>query len=39
MCSLGSNWQYVINGSDNGLAPIQPQAIIWTIDGLIYWRI
>ena len=25
--------------SDNGLAPNRLQAIIWTIDGLFYWRI
>ena len=26
-------------GSDNGLAPIIRQAIIWTNDGIVYWRI
>ena len=25
--------------SDNGLVPIRRQAIIWTTDGLVYWRI
>ena len=30
ICSLGSNWQYVGIGSDNGLAPSRRQAIIWT---------
>ena len=35
MCSLGSNWQYIIIGSDNGLAPNRQQAIIWTNDGLV----
>ena len=39
MCSLRSNSQYVIIGSDNGLAPISRQAIIWTNYGLVYWRI
>ena len=39
MCSLGSNWQYVIIGSDNGLVPDRQQTIIWTNNGLDYWRI
>ena len=39
ICSLWSNWQYVIIGSDNGLAPNRRQAIIWTSDGLVYWCI
>ena len=26
-------------GSDNGLAPVRQQAIIWTNDGLVYGRI
>ena len=39
MCSLWSNWQYVIIGSDNGLAPNRQQAINWTNDGLVIWRI
>ena len=38
MCSLWSNSQYVIIGSDNGLAPDRRQAIIWTNDGLVYWH-
>ena len=25
-------------GSDNGLAPPRRQAIIWTNDGQVYWR-
>ena len=29
----------VVNGSNNGLAPIRRQAIIWSNDGLVYWRI
>ena len=32
-CSWGSNLQYSIIGSDNGLAPTRRQAIIWTKDG------
>ena len=39
ICSLGSNWHYGSNGSDNGLAPNRRQAIIWTSNGLGYWRI
>ena len=30
ICSLGSSWQYVSIGLDNGLAPCRRQAIIWT---------
>ena len=26
-------------GSDNGLAPVRWQAIIWINDSLVYWRI
>ena len=33
ICSLGSNQQYSIIGSDDGLAPSRWQAIIWTNDG------
>ena len=33
--SQGFNWQY----SDNGLAPLTRQAIIWISDGLVYWCI
>ena len=32
MCSLGFDWEYLINGSDNDLAPNRRQAIIWTND-------
>ena len=39
LCSLGSNWQYVIIGSYNGLALDWWQAIIWTNDGLVYSHI
>ena len=35
----GSNWQYGIIGSGNGLALNRRQAVIWTNDGLVYWRI
>ena len=31
--------QYALIGSDNGLAPNRRQAIIWTNDGIVYWRI
>ena len=44
--SLYSNWQYVITGLDNGLAPNKRQASqtiiwinIWINDGLVYWCI
>ena len=36
---LGSNQQYSVIGSENGLAPIRQQAIIWTNDGIGYWCI
>ena len=39
VCSQGSIEQYASIGSDNGLAPNRRQAIIWTNDGLIWWRI
>ena len=38
ICTLWSNWQVCI-GSGNGLAPVRQQIIIWTIDGMVYWRI
>ena len=34
---LGSIWEYVMVGWDNGLAPNMRQVIIWTNDGLVYW--
>ena len=34
-----SNQQYVIIGADNGVVSNGRQAIIWTNDGLVYWRI
>ena len=37
--SQGTNWQYASIGSNNGLALTTQQAIIWTNDGLVYWRI
>ena len=39
VCSQGSNRQWYSIGSDNGLAPIRRQAIIWTNDGLCWWRL
>ena len=30
--------KYASIGSDNGLEPTRRQAIIWTNDGLVYWR-
>ena len=35
----GFNWQHVIIGSSDGLAPNRPQAITWTHDGPIQGRI
>ena len=34
-----SNEQVSSIGSDDGLAPVRRQAIIWTNDGLVYWRV
>ena len=39
ICSLGSNWQYVSIGPDNGLAPFWRQAIIWTDADPVHQRI
>ena len=39
VCSHGSNQQYSITASDNGLAPARRQAIIWTDDGQFFRRI
>ena len=39
MYSSVSDWQNVIIGSDNDLAPNMRQAIIWTNDGPVYWRV
>ena len=37
--SFGSNLHKSSIGSDNCLAPNRRQAVIWTSDGLDYWRI
>ena len=37
-CSQWYNSQYSGIGSDNGLTPNRRQPIIWTIDGLDWWR-
>ena len=39
LCSLESNWQSGSIGSDNGLVPNGRQAIIWSNEGMFYWRI
>ena len=39
MYSSVSDWQNVIIGSDNDLAPNMRQAIIWTNDVPVYWRV
>ena len=39
VCSQGSNWQSSSIDLDNGLAPNRWQAIIWTNDDPINWRI
>ena len=39
ICSLRSNWQWPSIGSNNDLAPNGRQAIVWTNDGSVYWRI
>ena len=39
MCSQYFNKQQISIGSDNGLVPNRRQAIIWTNDCLVYWRI
>ena len=31
-------YDYSSISSDNGLAPNRQQAIIWTNDGIVYWR-
>ena len=38
VCSQWSNWQYPSIGSDNSLTPNRRHPIIWTIDGLDWWR-
>ena len=37
ICSLGSDWQCIIVSSYR-LVPIWHDAIKWTIDGPVYWR-
>ena len=37
--SSGSNWHLPSIGVNNGLAPNRQQAIIWTNDDQIHWRI
>ena len=39
ICSSELNWQYGSIGSDNGLALIMQQAIIWTNVGMLHWCI
>ena len=39
MYSSGSNWQYGSIGSDIGLAPNTPQAIIRSNVDMLYWCI
>ena len=39
VCCWMCSWQYTSIGSYNGLAPRRRQAIIWSNDGLVYWRI
>ena len=39
LLKLIPNQQQANTGSDNGLAPVRRQAIIWTNDGKDYWRI
>ena len=38
ICSWGTDWIYIIIGADKGLGPNRRQVIIWTNDGLAYWR-
>ena len=39
VCSLGSNWQQVSIGSDNGLVLNRQQTIIWTKSESVQWHI
>ena len=39
VCAWGSNQKYPSIGSDNGLAPVRRQAIIWINEDLLHWRI
>ena len=37
ICSQGSDWQWVIIGSSNGLPPNRRQAMTWTNDDQVLW--
>ena len=39
ICSQGPSWQKPSTDSDNGLVMNKRQAIIWTNDSLVWWRI
>ena len=39
MCSQESNWQLASIGSGNGLVPNRRQAITWTSEDPVNWRI
>ena len=39
MYPIASNKRSSSTGSDDGLAPVRRQAIIWTNHGLVQWRI
>ena len=39
ICSLGSNWDLVSIGTGNGLTLSRRQAITWTNDDPVNWRI
>ena len=39
ICCQESNWQKASIGSGNGLVPNRRQAITWTNDGPVHWRI
>ena len=39
ICSQGPSWQCISTGSYSGLAPSRQQAIIWTDEDLVPWRI
>ena len=38
ICFVWSSQQYSSIDSDNGLMSIKQQTIIWTNDGIVYWR-
>ena len=39
VCSSGMNLKYPSIGSDNGLVPTRPQAIIWANDGWLLMHV